>query len=180
MTSRAQLTAELNQIEQGMKALEIGYEQYFMGIEKREPFQQRQQLTKQVRQLVNRYIPQVDLRFRVKGITSRYNSYSGHWDRVLRLIDEGKYERHTARIKRSETRSPVKRSTPATDPIDPIYEKLAKAHEECGMKVPSKAQVQKFIEKQKDLIREKFGQRKVDFVVTTENNKPKIKVRAKH
>jgi len=179
MTSRAQLTAELNQIEQEMKNLEIAYEQYFMGVEKREPFHQRQQLTKQVRQLVNRYIPQVDLRFRVKGITSRFNSYAGHWDRVLRLIDEGKYERHTARIARAQASPKPKRAAKTSDPTESLYDNLAKAHRECGMKVPSKEQVNKFIANQQDIIREKFGERNVDFVVVTENNKPKIKVRAK-
>lgn len=179
MTSRAQLTAELNQIEQDMKALEIAYEQYFMGVEKREPFHQRQQLTKQVRQLVNRYVPQVDLRFKIKGITSRFNSYSGHWDRVLRLIDEGKYERHTARLKRTEQRPRAEKTTTSQDPMENLYDKLAKAHQDCNMKVPSKEQVLKFITKQQELIREKFGKRSVDFVVVTEDNKPKIKVRAK-
>lgn len=179
MTSRAQFTAELHQIEQDMKNLEIAYEQYFMGVEKREPYHQRQQLTRQVRQLVNRYIPQADLRFRVKGITSRFNSYAGHWDRVLRLIDEGKYERHTARIARVKTSPQAKQTTKTSDPTTSLYDELAKAHRECDMKVPSKEQVRKFIAKQQELIREKFGERKVDFVVVTENNKPKIKVRAK-
>ncbi len=180
MTSRAQLTAELNQIEQDMKSLEIAYEQYFMGVEKREPYQLRQKVTKQVRHLVNCYIPQVDLRFRVQGITSRFNSYAGHWDRTLRLIDEGKYERHTSRIKRAETRPQSKREAPVQDPMGILYDKLAKAHRDCGMKVPSKEQVTQFIAKQQKIIREKFGERNVDFVVVTENNKPKIKVRAKN
>ena len=36
---------ELKSIEQAMRALEISYEQYFAGIEKREPLQNREKLT---------------------------------------------------------------------------------------------------------------------------------------
>ncbi|MCK4536408.1 MAG: hypothetical protein KAT93_05305 [Desulfuromonadales bacterium] len=179
MTNRNQIATKLDQLEQDIKSLEIAYEQYFMGIEKREPQRERQRISLQLRRLVTHYIPQVDLRFRLQSISSRFHSYAGHWDRILRLIDEGRYERHTSRIERTRGASASPQAKPAQDPIEDLYEKLADAHRTCGLKVPLKEQVAKLLARQKEVIREKFGGRAVDFHVVTENGKPKIKVRAK-
>jgi hypothetical protein len=179
MISRSQITAALNQLEQDIKSLEIAYEQYFMGIEKREPMRERQRISRLLRNLINRYIPQVDLRFRLQGISSRFQSYSGHWDRVLRLIDEGRYERHTSRTQRQAGVSAGMPAPPPLDPVESLYEKLAEAHQACGMKAPPKDQVARFLDKQQEVIHQKFGDRIVEFDVVTENGKPKIKVRAK-
>ena len=86
---RRQIQRELNSIELAMRALEISYEQYFAGIEKREPMQNRETLTKQIRQFANRRIMQTDLRFKYQNMATRFHSFSGYWDRILRLMDEG-------------------------------------------------------------------------------------------
>jgi len=183
-TNRSHITEELNQIEHDLKELEIGYEQYFLGIEKRPPERERAQMTLRMRKMVGRYIPQTDLRFRLQSLTSRFNSYCGHWDRILRLIDEGKYERHTAKIQRhaAEKRPQATRpstDSPAADPVDSLYQQLVAAHDACQLKAPQKAQVAGFLEKQREAIQAKFGDQKVEFQVVTEGGKPKIKVRAK-
>lgn len=179
MTSRTKITAELNRLEQDIKNLEIVYEQYFMGIEKREPMRERQRVGRQLRHLINLYIPQVDLRFRLQGISSRFHSYSGHWDRILRLIDEGRYERHRSRLPRNTPLSGEKKSRADHDPLEALYEKLAEAHRACGLKVPVREKVSQFLARQEEIIRQKFGDKKVEFHVVTENGKPRIRVRAK-
>lgn len=179
MTNRSKITAELNQLEQEIRALEITYEQYFMGIEKREPLRERQKLGRKLRKLINHYIPQVDLRFRLQGISSRFHSYSGHWDRVLRLIDEGKYERHTTRLQKTSQVVLRKETGLEEDKLENLYEKLAEAHRACGLKIPLKEQVANFLSRQQELILQKFGDKSIDFHVSTENGKPKIKVRAR-
>lgn len=182
MTNRNAIHEELNRIEQGLKELEIAYEQYFMGLEKREPARQRQELTKRMRRLVGKYIPQTDLRFRFQSISSRFNSYSGYWDRILRLIEDGKYERHVSKIQR-QTSAPDEKAATAPpreeNSVDRLYEKLAEAHQACNLKAPQREQVAGFLAKQREAIKQKFGDREVDFQVVTEGGRPKIKVRAK-
>jgi len=184
MGSREQVTELLNHLEKDLKGLEIAYEQYFLGLEKRSPEQQRNKMTLRIRKLTNLYIPQTDLRFRLQSLTGRFNSYSGYWDRIQRLIEEGKYERHTARIQRSRHID-----LPAIDglesgmvakPLDSLYEKLVAAHHSCNLQPPSRNQVSNFIAKQQDIIKQRFGEKQVDFEVVTEEGKPKIKVRAKN
>ena len=183
MTSRGDVEGELQFIEREFRELSVAYEQYFMGIEKFEPTRERQILALRLRRLLNSYIPQTDLRFRLQGVTSRFNSYCGYWDRILRLIDEGKYQRHTSRLQRQMDNPPVA-PRPASvgsagDPVDLLYEKLVQAHQDCQLRPPNREQVVSFLAKQQETIKQRFGDKPVDFVVVTEEGKPKIRVRSK-
>jgi hypothetical protein len=182
MGSRGQITELLTQLEKALKELEIAHEQYFLGTEKRLPEQKRQEFTLRMRKMNNHYIPQTDLRYRLQGLASRFNSYCGYWDRIQRLIEEGKYERHTSRIQRSVETKPVQKVAEvkvSTDPVDTLYKKLVDAHQSCDMRPPNRDQVASFLAKQEEAIKQRFGDAQVDFVVVTEAGKPKVKVRAK-
>ena len=185
MGGRSDVEAELQQVEKDFKDLEIAYEQYFMGIEKFEPAKERDILALRLRRLVNVYIPQTDLRFRLQGLASRMQSYSAYWDRILRLIEEGRYVRQRSHMKWAEELKPkgaagvpLPRKEPA-DPLDRVYRELVQAHESCQLAAPKREQVAEFLKRQADAIRERFGDRAVDLVVVVESGKPKIKVRAK-
>ena len=183
MVGREKITGLLNQVEKELKDLEIAYEQYFLGIEKRSPEQQRGKFTLRMRKLVTLHIPQTALRYRLNGIANRFNSYCGYWDRIQRLIDEGKYERHTSRIQRRASEPATASELPTNggqaDPVDNLYEQLVQAHQTCQLRPPNKAQVVSFLAKQAETIKQRFGDKQVDFVVVTDTGKPKIKVRAK-
>jgi hypothetical protein len=183
MVGREKITELLNQAEKELKELEIAYEQYFLGLEKRSPQQRRSKFTVRMRKFISFYIPQTDLRYRLNGISNRFNSFCGYWDRIQRLIDEGKYERHTARIQRRASNPAPPGQPAAADqsfaPLDSLYEQLVNAHQSCQMKPPNRDQVAKFLTRQTEAIKQRFGDKEVDFVVVTEAGKPKIKVRAK-
>ena len=183
MGSREQTTALLNQLEKDLKEIEIAYEQYFLGLEKRSPEQTRQKLTLRMRKMITHYIPQTDLRFRLQSISSRFNSYCSYWDRIQRLIEEGKYERHTSRMQRfaqpKAAEPQAGETNAALDPVDSLYQELVSAHQNCQLRPPNRDQVAMFLAKQEDAIKQRFGDKPVDFVVVTEGGKPKIKVRVK-
>jgi hypothetical protein len=178
MNERDTIARELTNIEQGMKELEIRYEQYFSGAEKREPIKDREKLAQQLRRFVNRRVTQTDLRFKSQNLATRFHSYSGYWDRILRLMDEGRYVRQTARVQTPESIAPPE-SGP--DDADVVFRELVAAREACKIEgtMPTRQQVAAFLEQQKGKIREKFGNREVEFLVVTEDGKPKIKARAK-
>lgn len=183
---RKRISQELDQIEHKMKMLEIAYEQYFSGIEKREPMKDREDLTKRIRQFANRRIMQTDLRFKYQNLATRFHSYNGYWERILKLMDEGKYHRNA-----SQTMKPVgtKNQTPASsakktssgNDVDSVYNDLIAARKNCniGGKAPDKGQVASMLEKQREKIREKFGDKPVAFKVETRDGKPRIVVKAK-
>lgn len=185
LTGRANLETELQLIETDFKALEISYEQYFMGIERFEPAKERQILVLRLRRMLNTHITQTDLRFRLQNVNSRFQSYAAYWDRILRLIEEGRYQRQLSHMKwaqQLDDKAPTAQPDPPTkspDPLERVYRELSQAHASCQIPAPRREQVAEFLKRQSEAIRERFGDRPVDMVVIVEDGKPKIKVRAK-
>lgn len=181
---RKRIDQELNNIEHTMKMLEIAYEQYFSGLEKREPMKDREDLTKRIRQFANRRIMQTDLRYKYQNLATRFHSYSGYWNRILKLMDEGKYHRNATQVTKPIGIKNQTQGAPATsngNEVDSVYNDLMAARKSCklGGKAPDKNQVASMLEQQKAKIREKFGDRPVAFKVETRDGKPRIVVKAK-
>jgi len=183
---RKRINRELEQIEHDMKTLEIAYEQYFSGIEKREPMKDRETLTKRIRQFANRRIMQTDLRFKYQNLATRFHSYNGYWERILKLMDEGKYHRNASQVTKptglkNQPGKPAAAAASGGSEVDSVYNDLMAARKNCNIagKAPDRAQVASMLEKQKAAIREKFGDRPVAFKVETRDGKPRIVVKAK-
>lgn len=182
MHDRDTIAHELKTLEDGQKELEILYEQYFAGIEKREPLKTRENLALRLRRFANRRIMQTDLRFRYQNLATRFHSYTGYWDRILRLMDEGRYSRHlhhSSQVAASE--QPENAAAGLDNDVDRLYQQMLEARRMSnnGLAIPDRQQIASFLERQKEKIREKFGDREVEFRVVTEDGKAKIKVRAK-
>lgn len=180
MNQRSNIAQHLLAIELEIKDLQIRYEQYFAGVEKREPLKDREGLATKLRRLTGRHIVQTDLRFRVQNLASRFHVYCGHWDRIVRLIEEGRFNRHAIRTAERKPHPAVVDPAPKNE-IDRIYQRLVEAYGACNLSgaVPERDRVATFLEEQRGKIREKFGDREVEFRIETEGGKPKIKVRAK-
>ena len=179
MDDRRALGYELDDIQQQMKELEIRYEQYFAGVEKREPHRERLAMAKRLRQYSNRRIIQTDLKFRCQGLTSRFMSYSQYWDRILRLIDEGKYHRHTARLNTppvADKQSPAISSS--TYEAERLQHELSEARKAAGLPgaAPSSDKIAAFLESQRERIKSRYGDKPVQFSIDTSDGKPRIKV----
>jgi hypothetical protein len=185
MDERKIIGRELGEIEQDLKDLVVGFEQYFAGVEKRAPMAERETLGRRLLRFANRRIIQTDLRFRYQNLATRFHQYCGYWDRILRLIDEGRYERHQARNKGAAPprEAPAANAPPmgAEQELERVYAELLAARQGCRLpgNAPDRAQIAAFLEGQREKIRERFGDREVEFRVAIEEGKPKIKVRAK-
>lgn len=178
MDNRIDQEKLLAKLEHELKQLEIKYEQYFAGVEKREPVKDKELIGRLLRRMATRHITQTDVRYRFQNLATRFHSYNGYWERILRLMDEGRYHRGGSPPPRSASAPPP---APETSSVDSVYDNLVKAHSDCGLpgKPPERGQVEKFLASQRQKIREKFGDKQVDFFVVTENGRPKIKARAK-
>jgi hypothetical protein len=185
MDDRTTFARELASIENEVRELHTLYEQYFAGVEKREPIKRRTAVAQRLHRFSQRRIQQTDLRFRYQNLATRFQSYNGYWDRILRLMDEGRYSRQLHKIK-APMPSPVgpvaEVPTPAPPTIDEtetVFRQLQQARVSCSMDPATlnRQQVADFLEKQKDAIRERFGDRPVEFRVVIEDGKPKVKVR---
>lgn len=194
MNERRDLGRTLSDIEQEMKELEIAYEQYFAGVEKREPIKLREAMSRRLRLFANRRIVQTDLRYRFQNLATRFHTYSSYWDRILRLIEEGRYSRQQGMLPKlspppPEATAPLGTPRPVAPApantsgngrdFDSVYQKLVEAHHACNLKIPPRQKVEEFLAQQQDKIRAKFGDRPVEFRIDLEGGKPKLKVKAK-
>lgn len=181
MKDRSQISLDLVEFQARLKELEIRYEQYFAGVEKREPYHERKDLARLLRQYNSNFIIQTDLKFRYHALTSRLASYSQYWDRILRLIDEGKYHRHQSKAAKSSPPPQPSPQSPAISEAERLHEELTKTRLACGMSgdAPRPGKIASFLTAQRAKISEKFGDRPVEFTVDISDGKPRIKVRLK-
>ena len=185
MVSRSEVEAELHQVEKELRELVTAYEQYFIGADRFEPAKERQILTLRLRRMVNIYIPQTDLRFRLQGLASRLQSFAAYWERILRLIEEGRYVRQRSHMQlreRFRPQEPALDEAPhpvVAEPLERVYRDLIEAYQKCRIRPPGREQLEEFLRRQAGAIRERFGDRPVDLVVVVEGGKPKLRVRAK-
>lgn len=180
MDDRRKMIRELDEIQSELKGLEVRYEHYFAGIERREPLSQRQNMARRLRQFTNRQIVWTDLKFRYQNLASRFMSYGQYWDRILRLIDEGKYHRHTTKLGQSD--APKSKPDPAPDrEAEQLRQELTQARKNQGLTgdAPSTEKVASFLAEQKEKIRQRFGNSPVKFSIDTSGAKPRIKVSLK-
>lgn len=168
---RSQINQNLADIELKIKELRIRYEQYFAGVEKRAPIKEREALERLIRRLNQRKIIQTELRYRFQNLCGSFYSYQGMWDRIQREMDEGRYHRQ-------QKTSGSSQDTQITE-VERVYLDYQSICRECDRPAPPKAQLESFIEKQKENIRQKYGNVECNFRVVNDNGKPKITVNLK-
>jgi len=101
---------ELDVLDKKIARLRVLYDQYFMGIEKVEPHQIRGDVAKI---FMRSNIPVrggTALKFRYRGLQQRFVSYCSYWDRVVRLIEDGRIRRGIGSFKSEDSGLDVNRA----------------------------------------------------------------------
>lgn len=88
-----EVEAECQALEEEVEALKAKYEQYFLGVERREPNRQRDELKKRVMRLKGAFTRNTGLKFRIQSLHARFISYERLWLRSAREKEEGTYRR---------------------------------------------------------------------------------------
>lgn len=179
------IAEDLTILEHELKELITRYEQYFLGLEKREPLPLLGSVEKMVRRYAHVPITNTMYKYKYNMLVARLNTYREHWNRILRLIEEGKYSRDRF-IRdlhlRQKGKEPVSREEGpkplAYDPeLDRIFIELREARKACNMPVDklSIELVAATIEKSKAALAARLGSANLVFRVVVEDGKPKIK-----
>ena len=173
---------DLQLLDVKLKMLKNEYEQYFMGSRKREPSLLRGEVQKMVAYYANVPIRNTGYRFKFNNLRARFFAFRRHWDRILREIEEGRYERHLFQAKLRERTEPVKPQGPGNGGeqpnLDDVFESYVSARQACGQgtKRITREKLGALIEKQSTQLRAKTGCQDVKFRVVVENGKAKLKV----
>jgi hypothetical protein len=174
---------DVESFERNLKELIVKYEQYFLGLEKREPLK----LLEEVERLARRYtasaISNTMLLFRYNSLKSRLISYRQYWNRTNRLIEEGKYSRDRFKMERHLGTGGPPESAEGADKVDndvdQLYRQYLEACRSCNLPTNgiSRETISSTLEKSRSAIQEKYQLGEVEFRVLIEDGKPKIKVR---
>lgn len=187
------LTDDLLRLENLLNELITRYEQYFIGFEKREPLQLRGEVEKLIRSYVGVPINNTMYKHRYGTLMARFNTYREHWNRTLRLIEEGKYSRDRF-ISDLRQRARLQTAGNATKPdfqalpplpeeneLDRVFREFREARKACNLPVDTlnRDTVAATLEKHKPALAARLGTDDLTFRVVVENGTPKIKASRK-
>ncbi len=183
MSDSSSIGDDLVVLDNKLKMLKFEYEQYFMGSRPREP----QLLRGDVNKLGTRYsnigIKNTALRFKFNNLCARFFAMRRHWDRVLRQIEEGTYERHRfkANLKERSRAAPdaeaSKTGSGGSQDRSDLFDAYVDARRSCGedVKSLSRDRLDALVSKQRTAIQQRYGCDDVRFRVVVENGKTKLK-----
>jgi hypothetical protein len=107
------LDLEARALEEELEALRARYDQYFLGIERREPARWRDEIRKKVMRLKGEFTRNTGLRFRIQTLHARYLSYERLWLRSAREKEEGTYRRDIFKARMRHRRDGAAAPAPA-------------------------------------------------------------------
>src|ERR1700736_497823 len=118
---QVKLAEDLDVLDEDLTKLQVMYEKYFLGIDRKPPDQERKKVSAQLRGLRNTLVKNTGLKFRINTMFAKLISMERLWDRTLREIEEGTYKRDVfkakLRAKDREDTQPSRRSGPAAPTI---------------------------------------------------------------
>ncbi|WP_136524025.1 MXAN_5187 C-terminal domain-containing protein [Geomonas ferrireducens] len=179
---------DIAKLELDLRELIIKYEQYFFGIEKREPLRLLDTVQREVRRYQNVSIPNTSHRFKYESLVSTLSVHKQKWARTNRLIEEGKFQRDRFRMSlhQAERAGKSEKKNTAAPPqdaqIENIYQQYVSARRACNLPVENvtRDKLAEAINRQKPALMEKYRCRDVEFVVVIEGGKPTLKARPKN
>jgi hypothetical protein len=189
---------ELDKLEEDIRKLKSKYDQFFAGIQKFPPMHERRLLEVYIYELGKQKMRDNTRRFRYSQLLTRYNQLRELWGRKMREREEGPldFRRRSAALAEPappppEPPKPATRVTsPKADPyvrvapgtngeeIKRLYGDIEKEHFKLG-RLPNITieQLKSMVQKQSDLVREKYHVAVVAFRVDVVDGKVKLKAK---
>jgi hypothetical protein len=190
---------ELDKLEEDTRRLKNKYDQFFTGITKMPPTHERRMLEVYIHELAKKKIRENARRFRYQQLLSRYNQYRELWGRKMREREEGPldFRRRKAALTEPDggreparsaakgvTSSPadpyVVKVTPGSngDEIKRLYTEIEKEHVKLGKQPTiSFEQLAVMVQKQGDVLRERYHVNAVAFRIDVVDGKVKLKAK---
>jgi len=186
---------ELDKLEEDIRRVKSRYDQFFLGIQRVPPMQERRNLEVYIYELGKDKIRDNARRFRFNQLLTRYNQYRELWGRKMREREEGPvdFRRRSAALAENEPPQP-RAAAPVTSPKSDPYVKLAagsngeemkrlyadieREHRKLG-KSPAITfeQLRQMVQKQSELVRSKYHVAVVGFRVDVVDGKVKLKAK---
>jgi hypothetical protein len=90
---------ELTELDEAIQGLQVLYEKYFLGIDRRPPDEERQRVSRKARELRESLVKNTALKFKIGTLFAKLLSFERMWDRTLREMEDGTYKRDVFKAK---------------------------------------------------------------------------------
>ncbi|HEY7726175.1 MAG TPA: MXAN_5187 C-terminal domain-containing protein [Anaeromyxobacteraceae bacterium] len=112
-----ELADQCARLEEELEALRARYDMYFLGVERREPNRDRDEMKRRVERLKGSFTRNTGLKFRMQSLHARFISYERMWVRNARAREEGTYRKDILKARRHlQDRKPPSESSAAPRP----------------------------------------------------------------
>lgn len=197
----ATIEEKLTQLEKDIRQLQIEYDSYFVGGRKRPPVETEwrvQTAIKRINEKQGRM--KYALQFRFGNLTTRYTKYSEVWKQRAGRVEQGKtafaysqvareLDQQRLADKESEHRTRLESSSFSVGVGDPnkesekvqkLFRAMVKSKQELGEKADIDfEQFHKFVQKKTRQLQKQMGVKQVEYIVSVEGGKVKLKARAR-
>lgn len=169
------LKAALDRIESDIGELKRQYDLFFQGNRRTEPSEERRILGWMIRRMGQRQVPNTSDQFRFNTLQGRFHSLANLWTRMVRDLEEGRLSRDASGSVvrwKPEEQLPVDR-----EHLETVLEQIRKARTECGIPTgPEETEsLRRTLLDRARQIADKSGAGKVEFRVSVEDGKPKVR-----
>lgn len=188
---------DLDLLERSIRQLQIEWEKFFAGVEKKAPASLKGKVEALVRRYAFSEIRNNAERFRYQTLTARYNTFAELWAKRLRALEEGKsFGVHGLRadalpppafegLRRVEAAASsrtgefrVEHPERDSQAVRALFERFLEARERAGEAAGVKFEsFQKLISQQASRILSEKGARAVDFRLETRDGKVSLKAK---
>lgn len=194
----------LEKLEEDIRRIKNKYDQFFAGIQKMPPMQERRNIDVFIHELSKDKIRDNSRRFRFNQLITRYNQLREMWGRRMREREEGPLEFKRRQAVMSEEPEVPAASQPDPEPPRPasgvtsnrpdpyvrvttasngeevrkLYEQIEREHFKLGKLPPvTFDQLTQMVQKQSEIVRSKYQVNTVAFRVETIDGKVKLKAK---
>ena len=183
------LAEDLDILDEAMTNLQVLYEKYFLGIDRRPPDQERKKVGSKMRELRTTLVTNTALKFRINTMFAKLISFERMWDRTLMEVENGTYKRdvfkakmHSKQREQGDKAAAAKPAAPTApeiseDKLRRLYDTYLVARQRCGEPTEgiSYDSVAKRIRAQVPQLMEKHGARNIEFKVVIKGGKAVLK-----
>jgi hypothetical protein len=183
----ADAAALANRLEELRKA----YDRYFLGVDKLEPVGLRRRFQQEFDGVLGAPCPNTQVRFQVAQIKGKFLTFQTYWNRVLKELEDGTYQRDKFKIELKEkSRAAAKPEATAAQPraaeptvendvIDRVFRAYLLAKQKCNepTETVSRDRLAEMLAKHANKVRESNPGTRPDFKVVIKDGKARIVVR---
>lgn len=194
------LRGRLDELEQKMFLLKMTYEKYFSGLERVEPYREREEIRRMVRDLAEVGIRNPGQAFKFQGLKARFQSFELYWTRNLKMMEAGTHPkmRFRADAKAAAKAAAAAAGAPAEERMSAeqeqvlrerqermekeerayklVYDKYMEARARCGQSTDLGFDaVREALTRQVRQIKSTYNVESVKFRIVVEEGKAKVK-----